>query len=192
MTEQTLLPVESIAATILTIRGQKVIIDADLARLYGVTTKRLNEQVKRNVERFPFDFMFQLTPDENDAVMNSGMRSQFATASKRNVRFLPYAFTEHGAVMVASILNTPQAVTVSVFVVRAFIQQRALLAANADMLLALGKIENQLLAVRQVIQLHDDQLTALETQVETVIDTLNALMAPPETPRREIGFRTEG
>ena len=110
MTEQTLLPVEQIAATILTIRGQRVIIDADLARLYGVSTKQLNQAVKRNAERFPDDFMFQLTVEEHD-----NLRSQFVTSSGGHGgrRYLPHAFTEHGALMAATVLNTPKAVEVS-------------------------------------------------------------------------------
>ena len=108
----------SIETFIYTIRGQKVILDADLARIYGVTTKRLNEQVKRNIKRFPFDFMFEVMPEE----LNDVNRSQFATGSQkhRDPKFLPYAFTEHGAIMVANVLNSPSAVEMSVFVVRAF------------------------------------------------------------------------
>lgn len=103
---------ETVLPMILTLRNQRVILDADLARVYGVTTKRLNEQVKRNHERFPDDFMFQLLQNEADTV--SAMRSQFATASKRNVRHPPAAFTEHGAIMAATILNSPRAVEMSV------------------------------------------------------------------------------
>ena len=118
------------------VRGERVILDADLARLYGVPTKRLNEQVRRNAERFPPDFLFRLTADELDSMRSqfatasgiaSNIRSQNATASKRNERFLPYAFTEHGAIMAANVLNSPQAVQMSVFVVRAFLKMRAAL-----------------------------------------------------------------
>lgn len=108
---------EQIERSLLLIRDRKVMLDADLAELYGVTTKRLNEQVRRNIDRFPKDFMFQL--DENELV---AMRSQIATASKRNIRFLPYLFTEHGVIMAASVLNTQRAIDVSVYVVRVFVQ----------------------------------------------------------------------
>jgi hypothetical protein len=187
MTEQTLLPVEQIAATILTIRGQKVIIDADLARLYGVTTTRLNEQVKRNRDRFPDDFMFQLTAEEKAEVIAKCDNLAQLKFSPRP----PHAFTEFGAVMAANVLNSPQAVRVSVYVVRAFVEQRALLATNAEVLLKLERMERKLLAARQVLRDHEDQLTAHDAQLEVLVETLHELMAPPATPRREIGFRTE-
>ncbi len=115
---------QTVEELILVLRGQKVILDSDLARIYGVPTKRLNEQVRRNKERFPQDFSFQLTSQEakylrSQFVTSNSvglMRSQFATASKRNVRHLPYVFTEHGAMMAANVLNSRQAVKMSVFV----------------------------------------------------------------------------
>jgi hypothetical protein len=119
---KSLLIVESIADKIYFIRGQRVMLDSDLAEVYSVTTKRLNEQVKRNIERFPEDFMFQLTEQDIE-----GMRSQIATASKRNIRFRPYVFTEHGAVMLASVLKSQIAIEASIQVVRAFIQMRTIL-----------------------------------------------------------------
>jgi ORF6N domain len=121
-----LIPNERIEQAILVIRGQKVMLDADLAELYGVTTKRLNEQVKRNRDRFPKDFMFQIEEKEivgmrsqivTTSDSDENIRSQTATASKRNIRYLPYAFTEHGVIMAASILNTQRAIEVSVYVV---------------------------------------------------------------------------
>ena len=110
--------VDQVEARILLLRGERVMLDADLAELYGTSTKAFNQAVKRNQGRFPNDFMFQLTAEEAES-----MRSQFVTASKRNVRFLPHAFTEHGAIMAASALNTPRAMEVSVYVVRAFVRQ---------------------------------------------------------------------
>jgi hypothetical protein len=144
-------PKKPIASLILNIRGQKVILDADLAELYGVLTKRFNEQVKRNADRFPEDFMFQLTAQEwmnlksQIAASNSEVApkedvppnwSQFATSSKRHrgAAYRPAAFTEHGAIMAATVLNSPEAVAMSVFVVRAFMQMREHLAANAAIL----------------------------------------------------------
>jgi len=112
-------PALPIERRILIIRGQRVMMDADLAAIYGVSTKRLNEQVRRNRKRFPIDFMFRLRPGEASA-----MRSHFATASQRNIRHLPYAFTEHGAIMLASVLNSPIAIQASREVVRAFVRLR--------------------------------------------------------------------
>jgi len=126
-----LAPVEDITRAILVLRGHRVIVDADLAALYGVTTKRLNEQVKRNGQRFPDDFMFRLTGTEV-AVLN---RSQFATGSQkhRDPRFPPFAFTEHGAIMAATILNSSRAVEMSLYVVRAFVKLRELLISNREL-----------------------------------------------------------
>src|SRR5665647_3028055 len=118
---------EQIESSIFLIRGRKVMLDADLADLYGVTTKRLNEQVKRNIDRFPNDFMFQL--DENEIL---AVRSQTATASKRNIRFLPYVCTEPGVIMAASILNSQRAIDVSVYVVRVFVRLREMFSENKE------------------------------------------------------------
>src|SRR5215218_2102098 len=120
-----LVPVERVESRILLIRGEKVILDTDLAELYGATTKRLNEQVRRNLDRFPADFMFQLT-DEEFAIL----RSQFATSRSGwgGRRYPPFVFTEHGAIMAANVLNSPRAVAVSVTVVRAFVRLRQILA----------------------------------------------------------------
>lgn len=176
-------PVESL---ILTIRGQKVIMDSDLAGIYGVPTKALNQAVKRNRERFPADFMFQLAPQEvadltsQSAISNpEGMRSQFVTASeKRNVRFRPYAFTEHGAIMAATVLNSPQAVRMSVFVVRAFVKMREQLSAQHAMEKRLTQIESALLV-------HDTALRELFHKIRPL------LLPPAELPKREVGFRVK-
>ena len=144
---------DAVESLILTIRGQKVILDTDLAAIYGVSTKRLNEQVKRNARRFPEDFMFQLTSKEwadltsQIAISNVQLkRSQIATASQRHrdPRFIPYAFTEHGAVMAANILRSERAVQMSVFVVRAFVRMRQMLAAQRDLAVKLADLEKQL------------------------------------------------
>jgi hypothetical protein len=133
-------PARSIATRIHTLRGRRVMLDADLAILYGVTTKRLNEQVRRNAARFPDDFMFQLTADEVLV-----LRSQSATSNsgRGGRRFRPFAFTEHGAVMLASVLSTPVAVAASVQVVRAFVQLRQALASHADVALRLDELERR-------------------------------------------------
>ena len=189
--------IATITPVIRTIRGQKVIVDSDLARIYGVTTKRLNEQVKRNFNRFPPDFFFQLTDDELESL--SPMRSQFATASeipktirsqnatayKRNVRFLPYAFTENGAIMAANVLNSPEAVRMSVFVVRAFVQMRDLLGGTKELAKQLAALEKKL------TDRLDGHEAAIIEVLQRVMDILDPPPPPPEPPRRRIGFQVE-
>src|SRR5580692_1339539 len=133
---------EQIASAILVLRGHRVLLDAELAALYGVTTKRLNEQVKRNAARFLADFIFRLTRTETVALN----RSQNATGSQkhRDPRFTPYAFTEHGAIMTATILSSPRAVEMSVYVVRAFVHLRELLASNTALARKLNELEGKL------------------------------------------------
>jgi hypothetical protein len=127
-----LIPLEVIENKILVLRGRRVMLDRDLAVLYGVPVKRLNEQVKRNIDRFPDDFMFQLTLQEGHAVLNS--RSQFATLKRgSNIKYRPYVFSEHGTVMLANVLRSPVAVRASIQVVRAFVHLRHLLATNEEL-----------------------------------------------------------
>lgn len=135
----TLLPLETITQRILLLRGQKVLLDTDLAALYDVPTKCFNERVRRNLERFPADFMFQLTGDEWAA-----LRSQIATLKTgrgQHRKYLPHASTEHGAIMAATILNSPRATEVSVYVVRAFVRLRKMLASNAELAKRLDNLE---------------------------------------------------
>ena len=139
MSDSSLLPLETITHRILLLRGQKVLLDADLAELYDVTTKRFNEQVRRNLVRFPADFMFQLDEEEWAA-----LRSQIATLKTgrgQHRKYLPFAFTEHGAIMAATILNSPRATEVSVYVVRAFVRLREVLASNAELAKRLDDLE---------------------------------------------------
>jgi hypothetical protein len=163
-------PVES---RILFVRGHKVLLDRDLAELYGVSVKRLNQQVKRNAERFPADFMFQLTPAEN-----KNLRSQIATSSKGHGgrRYPPFAFTEHGAIMAASILNSPRAIEMSVFVVRAFVRLREMLATNKELAEKLGELERRL-------ETHDES-------IQEIIAAIKELMKFPAKPTKQIGFQT--
>jgi hypothetical protein len=161
-------------ALILTIRGQKVLLDADLASIYGVPTKRLNEQVKRNVDRFPEDFRFQISKEEAEAAFHS--RSQTATLKRgQNIKYLPYVFTEHGALMAANVLNSPEAVKMSVHVVRAFVKQRELMAGQAEILQKLAQMDSKLLR-------HDDALRVIWQELQPL------LTAPPEPPKKELGF----
>ena len=170
-------PVESIASSIVVIRGQKVILDSDLARLYGVDTKRLNEQARRNAERFPEDFRFQVTAEEF-----ADLRSQNATSSGGHGgrRKLPYAYTEHGALMAASVLNSPRAVEVSVYVVRAFVRLRQVLATHSELAGKLDELERHL---ESRLDVHDQQIALL-------LETIKQLLAPPESKQQRIGFRT--
>ena len=169
------LSTDNILPLIHTIRGQRVILASDLAELYGVPTKRLNEQIRRNKVRFPSDFMFQLTAIEWDEMIS--LRSQIATLKKgQHQKYRPFAFTEHGAIMAANVLNSPQAVAMSVYIVRAFVQQREVLAANTAILKRLAEIDKTLL-------LHDSALRDIYQKL------LPLLQPPPETPKPRIGFR---
>jgi hypothetical protein len=170
-----LVPVHDISRAILVLRGQRVLLDAELATLYGVTTKRLNEQVKRNAARFPEDFMFRLTRAETEALN----RSQIATGSQkhRDPRFPPSVFTEHGAIMVATILSSPRAIEMSVYVVRAFVHLRELLASNTALARKLNELEGKL-------KNHDEAITA-------ILSAIRELMNPPPPKRRGIGFTAD-
>lgn len=167
------MPLQHIGSHILVIRGQRVMLDIDLADLYGVPTKRLNEQVKRNLNRFPEDFMFRLTRAEVESLN----RSQIATGSQkhRDPRFPPFAFTEHGAIQAANVLNSPSAVEMGLYVVRAFVQLREFLATNKDLAAKFNELEHKL-------STHDQAITGL-------INNIRQLMAPPPDPeKRPIGF----
>lgn len=165
-----ILPSGRIESRILLIRGHKVMLDLDLAELYQVETKRLNEQVKRNKDRFPADFMFQLTAKEKtEAVANCDhlRRLKFSPT-------LPYAFTEHGTIMVASVLNSPRAIEVSVYVVRAFIKLREMLGTHKKLAFKLAELEKR-------IEAHDEEITAL-------FEAIRQLMEPPTQSEKRIGF----
>jgi hypothetical protein len=162
-----------IEALIRSVRGLRVMLDSDLARIYGVELKRLNEQVRRNAERFPRDFAFRLTLQEF-----TDMRSQNATASKRNIRHLPWVFTEHGAIMLANVLNSPIAVEASVRVVRAFVLMREQLAAHKELAQKLSELENR-------VSGHDEAITNL-------FEAIRQLVEPPlPEDRKQIGFMRE-
>jgi hypothetical protein len=163
---------------IYTIRGVRVILDSDLAALYGVLTKRLNEQYRRNRKRFPEDFAFQLTAEEANS-----LRSQIATSSSHGGRrYRPYAFTEHGALMAANILNSSRAVQMSIFVVRAFAKMREALRGTPELAKKLAALEKKLTARLDV---HE---AAIVRVLQEVMQILNPPLPPPEPPRRRIGF----
>jgi|SRR5690242_20546077 len=164
------IPVES---RILILRHQRVILDSDLAELYGVTVKRLNQQVNRNQDRFPIDFMFRLTAKEDQ-----NLRLQIATSSQKHGgrRYLPYAFTEHGAIMAATVLNSKRAIEMSVFVVRAFVRMREMLVKNRQLAAKINELDRRL-------ETHD-------TAIQELIDAIKELMIPAETTRKhKIGFQ---
>jgi len=166
-----IVPVEAIERKILLIRGQKVMLDSDLADIYNVPTKVLNQAVKRNIDRFPNDFMFQLTKEEKDEVVT-------VCDHLRKLKFspsLPNAFTEHGAIMVATILNSPIAVKTSIQVVRAFVRLREMIASHKGLAKRLDELEKK-----------------YDAQFKVVFDAIRQLMTPPEPKRRRIGFLREG
>jgi phage regulator Rha-like protein len=162
-------PSEQIERAILLIRGQKVMLDYDLAKLYGVETKILNQAVKRNIKRFPGDFMFQLDIQE---VRDS--RSQIVTLKRgQNIKYRPYAFTEHGILMLSSVLNSERAVQVNIEIMRAFIRLRQILASHKDLAKKLEELEKK-----------------YDAQFKVVFDAIRKLMAPPPPQPRRVGFRS--
>lgn len=159
---------EEIAAMILVVRGQRIILDEDIARLYGVETGMLIRAVTRNIERFPADFAFRLSGAEHEAIRESRNRSQ-GRGGRRN---LPMAFTEHGVAMLSGVLRSERAVSVNIQIVRAFVRMRQMMAAQEDLSRRIDELESR----------YDSQFSA-------VFKAIRQLMAPPETPRRPVGFR---
>jgi hypothetical protein len=169
MPGDSLMPIERIERAILMIRGHKVMLDADLASLYSVEAKVLNQAVKRNIERFPADFMFQLSAEEADF-----LRSQIVTLKPgrgRHRKYLPYAFTEQGVAMLSSVLHSPRAVQVNIEIMRAFVRLRQMLQQSADLARKLALLEDK-----------------YDTQFRAVFDAIRELMKPPAKPKRPIGF----
>jgi len=179
MTRAIALSPEHISRDILVLRGHRVLLDAQLAALYGVTTKRLNEQVKRNAERFPGDFMFRLTRPEVEALN----RSQIATGSQkhRDPRFPPFAFTEHGAIQAANVLNSPRAIEMGIYVVRAFLRLREMLASNTELARQFRELEARL----------DKKLAHHDEAIAAILSAIRQLMNPPLPRRRPIGFTAD-
>ena len=175
--------VPRIESRIQVIRGLRVLLDVDLAALYGVQTKRLNEQVKRNRDRFPSDFLFQLTADEKTEVVANCDHLQNLKFSK----VLPFAFTEHGAIQAANVLASSQAVEMGIYVVRAFVQLRQALAANADIAQRLAELETKTESLEMT---HDTFSRNTRLQLRQLLDAVRELTAPPEPPKRPIGFVT--
>jgi hypothetical protein len=178
------LDAQEIAQRIQLIRGQRVILDVDLAAFYGETTKRFNQQVRRNLARFPADFMFQLDAEEAqalrlqsatlDAAGKPGQGTGVGLGRGRYSKYLPLAFTEHGAIMAATLLASPRATQISVYVVRAFVQWRSMLATNRE-------LSQKLHALERKVSKHDDSIGEL-------IESMRQLLATPEVKKRPIGF----
>lgn len=165
-TKHVVIPLERIQNSIYLIRGQKVMLAGDLAELYGVSAKVLNQAVKRNLERFPSDFMFQLKGQEL-----ATLKSQFVTLELHTPRATPYAFTEQGVAMLASVLHSARAIGVSIEIMRAFVQLRQMLASHADLTLKLGQLEQK-----------------YDKQFKIVFEAIRELMIPPDIAPRRIGF----
>jgi ORF6N domain len=173
-----LIPIERIEKSIYLIRGEKVMVDRDLAGLYGVSTKAFNQAVKRHRDRFPPDFMFQLTKDEARewwlAVNANRLRSQFVTLKRgQHLKYRPYAFTEHGILMLSSVLNSERAIQVNIEIMRAFVKLRQMLSSNAELSRRLDELESK-----------------YDRQFKIVFDAIRQLMSPPVRDRKEIGFRS--
>jgi hypothetical protein len=170
MKQQSIVPSEIIEKRIFFIRGQKVMLDRHLAELYEVPTMRLNEAVKRNLKRFPPDFMFQLSNEENDTLI-----SHFAISKGRGGhRKLPYVFTEQGVAMLSSVLNSDRAIDVNIEIMRAFVKLRELIASNKELAGKLAELEKK-----------------YDAQFKVVFDAIRQIIYSPEKPRREIGFRVK-
>lgn len=182
---RSLIPAERIERSILLIRGQKVLLSSDLAALYGVEPRALIQAVKRNIERFPDDFMFQLDKDELNFLKSQNVMSTSAKAGHsrsqivilkqgQNLKYAPYAFTEQGVAMLSSVLRSPQAVSVNIEIMRAFVRLRQMLASNVEFARKLDALEKK-----------------YDTQFKVVFDALRQLMQPPTKPKRQIGFHAE-
>ncbi|MBI4847750.1 MAG: ORF6N domain-containing protein [Nitrospirae bacterium] len=164
-----MIPHDVVESKILFIRGKKVMLDKDLAALYGVETKMLNRAIKRNIDRFPEDFMLQLTKDELE-----NLRYHFGTSSWGGQRYLPYAFTENGVAMLSSVLNSKRAIQVNIQIMRTFTKIRSMLASNAALARKMKSLENK----------YDEQF-------KVVFDAIRQLMVPSEKKKKEIGFKRE-
>jgi len=173
-----LVPVEHITRAILILRGHKVLLDTELAELYGVATKVLLQAVKRNAERFPEDFMFQLTTEEWEALRSQTVTSK---AQRGGRRYLPYAFTEQGVAMLSSVLNSSRAIAVNIQIMRVFVRMRELINSNRELARRLNELEARL----------DKKLTEHDQAIAAILSAIRELMHPPAPKRRPIGFTAD-
>jgi ORF6N domain-containing protein len=167
----TTVPIESIVSKIVFIRDEKVMLDRDLAELYGVETGALNRAVKRNTERFPEDFMFQITGEEAEVLR---CQTGISKPGRGGRRYLPYVFTEQGVAMLSSVLNSKRAIDVNIAIMRAFVQLRKMITSN-------NKLARKLAELEQHLESHDEQIQA-------IFEAIRQLMTPPAKPRKNIGF----
>ena len=177
MTKNLLIPDEAIINKILLIRGQKVMLDSDLAELFGVETKQLKRQVRRNISRFPEDFMFELTLEELQI-----LRSQFGTSRWGGIRYKPMVFAEQGVTMLSCILNSEIAIEVHIRIIRLFIKLREMVLTHKDILLKLEQIEKNLI-------LQNERTNQTEEDIQIIFNALKQLLNPPQEPREPIGFK---
>ncbi|MBI4946629.1 MAG: ORF6N domain-containing protein [Bacteroidetes bacterium] len=180
MSKHLIISDEQIINKIYFIRGQKVMLDNDLAKLYGVSTGRLNEQVKRNGKRFPDDFMFQLSKKELQNLM-----SQFAISRWGGIRKMPYVFTEQGVAMLSSVLNSETAIDVNIKIIRIFTKMRELLSSHKDVLLKLEQLEKKLIKQDARTNKHEDEIGML-------FEAIKQLVTPQSEPRKSIGYKLKG
>ncbi len=175
-----LVPIERIENKIYLIRGQKVMLDFDLAILYGVETKYLKRQVNRNKDNFPPDFMFRLTKEEflRCQIVTSNLKSQFVTSKRGGRRYSPYAFTEQGVAMLSSVLKSKRAVQVNIAIMRAFVRLRKIMATHKDLAQKVDQLENKF----------ERRFEKDEIQIQIVFDAIKKLMLPPESPPKKYGF----
>ena len=169
---KSLIPVETIEKKILLIRDEKVMLDSDLAELYEVEVKVLNQAVKRNIKRFPVDFMFQLTTEESEFLRSQVVTLKTGRGTHR--KYLPYAFTEQGVAMLSSVLNSERAIKVNIEIMRSFVRLRQMLSSNAELARKLAALEKK-----------------YDVQFKAVFDAIRQLMAPPVKPKRKIGYHSE-
>ena len=176
-TKALVLAEENILNRIHLIRGKKIMLDYDLSEMYGVETKQLKRQVRRNIERFPDDFMFELTENEIEI-----LRSQIGTSRWGGTRYLPMAFTEQGVAMLSSVLNSPTAIEANIQIIRVFCKMRELLLTNKDILIKLEQIEKRMIK-------QDNKMKKYEVDIQIIFEALKELVNPTQEPRPRIGFR---
>lgn len=177
MTAYELITDKNITERIYYLRGEKVMLDTDLAEMYGVETKVLNQAIKRNIERFPPDFMFQLTENEWNA-----LRSQFVTSNRGGRRVYPYVFTEQGVAMLSSVLNSPRAIAVNIQIIRVFTRMRQIFYDHKEILVRLEKIEKNLMK-------NDAHIRKHEEEIQMIFKVLKKLLNPEQPPRKKIGYK---
>ena len=178
MSKVIILPDEKITQRIFLIRGKKIILDFDLAELYGVETKQLRRQVKRNISRFPADFMIELTENEL-----TNLRSQFGTSSWGGLRYSPMGFTEQGIAMLSSVLNSEQAIAVNIQIIRVFTRLREMLLTHKDILVKLEQLEKKFLK-------QDEHNKKIEGEIQMIFQALKRLLDSPTPVRKRIGYKT--